>query len=86
MWLIMNKSELKEFLEEVDSLIDSELPVFFNNSPLKSKFSSLIELSVWGDDSLDDEVMKRLDVLTDNMDSFDFGLVKNNIHDLEDLL
>ena len=82
----MNNKELKEFLDELDSLIDDELSGFFNNSVLKSKFSTLVNIIVWNDDSLDDDIIDKLDVLTDNMDSFNFKDVKDNIDEIKDLL
>lgn len=82
----MNNKELKEFLDELDSLIDDELSEFFNNSVLKSKFSTLVNIIVWNDDSLDDDIIDKLDVLTDNMDSFNFKDVKDNIDEIKDLL
>lgn len=82
----MNNKELKEFLDELDSLIDDELSEFFNNSVLKSKFSTLVNIIVWNDDSLDDDIIDKLDVLTDNIDSFNFKDVKDNIDEIKDLL
>ena len=82
----MNTNELKDFLDVLDSEIDSELSDFFSSSPLKYKFSTLVNLVVWNDGSLDDEVIERLDILTDNMDSFNFREVKENIDEIKDLL
>lgn len=82
----MNNNELKEFLSSLDSQIDRELSDFFNSSSLKSSFSDLVNEVVWNDDSLDDVIVDKLDVLTDNMDSFNFGLVKDDIDDLLNLL
>lgn len=82
----MKKNELKDFLDDLDLEIDNELSEFFSCSSLKSKFSVLVKLIVWNDDSLDDEIIEKLDVLTDNMDSFNFCDVKENIDEIRDLL
>lgn len=80
---MMNNNELKELLTELDSDIDNELNEFFNNNQrLKSKFSKLINIIVWENSSLNDDVINKLDILTDNMDSFNFNDAKNDIDEL----
>ena len=82
----MDNNELDVFLDELDELIDEELSVFFDNSPLRGRFSRLVRLFVCDDASFSDEVLKELDVLTDNMDLYNFGIVKEDIVKIRELL
>lgn len=83
----MNNNELKELLCELDSDIDNELSEFLStNNVLKDKFTRLIDIIVRNDGSLDNTIINRLDVLTDDMDAFNFATVKEDIGDLIDIL
>ena len=83
----MNNNELKELLCELDSDIDKELSEFLStNHVLKDKFTRLIDIIVRNDGSLDNTIINRLDVLTDDMDAFNFATVKDDIGDLIEML
>lgn len=83
----MNNNELKELLCELDSDIDNELSEFLStNNVLKDKFTRLIDIIVRNDGSLDNTIINRLDVLTDDIDAFNFATVKEDIGDLIDIL
>lgn len=83
----MNNNELKELLCELDSDIDNELSEFLStNHVLKDKFTRLIDIIVRNDGSLDNTIINRLDVLTDDIDAFNFATVKEDIGDLIDIL
>jgi hypothetical protein len=58
----------------------------FNDSILYEYFKELINLNVFDDNSFNDEIMAKIDSLTDNMDEFNFKDVKTNIKDLKELL
>lgn len=83
----MNNGELKELLIELDSDIDNELREFFNNNhALKSKFSKLVNICILQDASFDEDIINKLDIITDNMDSFNFAGTKEDIHELLNVL
>lgn len=84
---IMDAHELNQLLEELNSDIDNELSEFFNNNTLlKTKFSQLIEVMVWEKYQLSDDIINKLDIITDDMDSFNFGIAKKDIRELRELL
>lgn len=83
----MKNNELKELLTQLDTDIDKELTDFFNNNQiLKSKFSKLVNISILEDASFDEDVIDKLDLITDNMDSFNFGSAKEDINELLKIL
>lgn len=83
----MKNNELKELLTQLDTDIDKELTDFFNNNQiLKSKFSKLVNISILEDASFDEDVIDKLDLITDNMDSFNFGSAKEDIKELLKIL
>jgi hypothetical protein len=82
----MNKEELLILLNQLDGDLDEELNAFFNDSILYEYFKELINLNVFDDNSFNDEIMAKIDSLTDNMDEFNFKDVKTNIKDLKELL
>ncbi|MBO7719177.1 MAG: hypothetical protein J6S29_03380 [Methanosphaera sp.] len=82
----MNKEELLILIKQLDADLDEELNAFFNNSILHEYFKELINLTVFEDNSFEKDVMDKIDVLTDNMDEFNFKDVKDNIKDLKELL
>ncbi|RAP52151.1 MAG: hypothetical protein BZ133_01695 [Methanosphaera sp. SHI613] len=73
-------------LNQLDGDLDEELNAFFNDSILYEYFKELINLNVFDDNSFNDEIMAKIDSLTDNMDEFNFKDVKTNIKDLKELL
>ncbi|RAP54461.1 MAG: hypothetical protein BZ137_02190 [Methanosphaera sp. rholeuAM130] len=82
----MNEEELLFLINQLDDDLDEELKGFFNNSILYEYFKELINLTVFDDNSFDDEIIGKIDSLTDNMDEFNFKDVKDNIKDLKELL
>ena len=82
----MNNNDLNVLINELDELIDEELTEFFNNSSLKEAFSRLVRLMGCDDASFCGEVLKELDVLTDEMDLYNFGIVKEDIVRVRELL
>lgn len=83
----MNERELKELLTQLDLDINNQLTEFFNNNAvLKSKFSRLIHIIILENGVYSREVVDKLESLTDNMDSFNFGIVKEDIDELMEML
>lgn len=82
----MNKEELLILINQLDADLDEELNVFFNNSIIQEYFKELLNLTVFDADSFENDVIDKIDVLTDNMDEFNFKDVKDNIKDLKELL
>ena len=82
----MDNDELRDVLLGLDSAIDYELRVLFESSPVFPIFSFLVRLSVLGDDGLDSDILEKVSFLTDDMDVLNFGVVKDDIVELLDLL
>lgn len=84
--MLMNDSELKKFLEDMEYCMDNDFRRTFEKSSLYSFFEKLMVVVLWNEDSFDEDIIRRLDILTDNIDSFDFPEAKKNIDDLRKIL
>lgn len=82
----MNNSELKEFLEDMEYCMDNDFRRTFEASDLYTFFKKLMEIVLRDDKSLDADIVKRLEKLTDNIDNFNFPDAKKNIDDLKKIL
>lgn len=82
----MNKEELLILINQLEADLDEELNTFFDNSILYEYFKELISLTVFEGNSFENIIMDKIDLLTDNMDDFNFKDVKDNINDLKELL
>ncbi len=81
----MDNQELLTLLNNVEEDINTEIKEMFENSELYKKSQSLIELTIFNDD-LDDEIIKKIDILTDNMDKLNFADVIENIDEIKKLI
>ena len=82
----MNNSELKEFLEDMEYCMDNDFRRTFEASDLYTFFKKLMDIVLRDDESLDADIVKRLDKLTENINDFDFPDAKKNIDDLKKIL
>ncbi|MBE6494586.1 MAG: hypothetical protein E7Z75_10115 [Methanobrevibacter olleyae] len=82
----MNNSELKEFLEDMEYCMDNDFRRTFESSDLYTFFKRLMNIVLRDDESLDADIVRRLDKLTDNINNFDFPEAKKNIDDLKKIL
>ena len=82
----MNKEELLILINQLEADLDEELNTFFDNSILYEYFKELISLTVFEGNSFENIIMDKIDLLTDNMDDFNFKDVQDNINDLKELL
>ena len=82
----MNNSELKEFLEDMEYCMDNDFRRTFEASDLYTFFKKLMDIVLRDDESLDADIVKRLDKLTENINDFDFPEAKKNIDDLKKIL
>jgi len=82
----MDNDELRDVLLSLDSAIDDELRALFESSVVFPIFSFLVRLSVLGDDVLDDDILEKVGFLTDDVDMLNFGVVKEGIVEILDLL
>ncbi len=82
----MDKSELKDFLDDLERCMDNDFRREFEESSLYPFFKKLMLIVFWNEDGFDDDIVRRLDILSDNIDSFDFTLAKKNIDDLRKIL
>jgi transcription termination factor NusB len=82
----MNETELKELLEDMEYCMDNDFRRTFESSDLYTFFKRLMDLVLRDSESLDADIIRRLDILTDNIDQFDFPEAKKNINDLKKIL
>lgn len=82
----MNESELKKFLEDMEYCMDNDFRRTFESSDLYTFFKRLMTIVLKNDDNFDEDIVRRLDILTDNIDQFDFPEAKKNIDDLKKIL
>ncbi len=82
----MNKEELLILINQLEADLDEELNTFFDNSILYEYFKELISLTVFEGNSFENIIMDKIDLLTDNLDDFNFKDVQDNINDLKELL
>ena len=82
----MNNSELKEFLEDMEYCMDNDFRRTFEASDLYTFFKRLMDIVLRDDESLDADIVRRLDKLTENINDFDFPEAKKNIDDLKKIL
>lgn len=82
----MDSSDLISKLDELESAIDGDVRQSFESSEIYQLFSELVNVSVFGDHDLSDEIIEKLDIITDNMDSLNFGLARDEILSLRELL
>ncbi len=82
----MNDSELKKFLEDMEYCMDNDFRRTFEASDLYTFFKKLMDVVLRNDDGFDEDIVRRLDILTDNIDSFNFPEAKKNIDDLKKIL
>lgn len=81
----MDKQELYELLSNVEEDIDTEIREMYENSELHKKNEKLLELTIF-DDKLDDEIIKKIDTLTDSMDNLNFNESKKELNELKKIL
>ncbi len=81
----MDKTELFELLNNAQEDIDTEMRQLFEKSDLYKKYQKIIELTIF-DDNLEDEILDKIDNLTDNMDKLNFYDVKKDINELKEIL
>lgn len=81
----MNKTELFELLNNAQEDIDTEMRQLFEKSDLYKKYQKIIELTIF-DDNLEDEILDKIDNLTDNIDKLNFYDVKKDINELKEIL
>ena len=82
----MNKEELLILINQLEADLDEELNTFFDNSILYEYFKELISLTVFEGNSFENIIIDKIDLLTDNLDDFNFKDVQDNINDLKELL
>ena len=82
----MDNSELKKFLEDMEYCMDNDFRRTFESSDLYTFFKKLMDIVLRDDESLDADIVRRLDILTDNIDQFDFPEAKKNLADLKKIL
>lgn len=81
----MDKTELFELLNNAQEDIDTEMRQLFEKSDLYKKYQKIIELTIF-DDNLEDEILDKIDNLTDNIDKLNFYDVKKDINELKEIL
>lgn len=82
----MNKEELLILINQLEADLDEELNTFFDNSILYEYFKELINITVFDGNSFENIIIDKIDLLTDNLDDFNFKDVQDNINDLKELL
>ena len=66
--------------------MDNDFRRTFESSDLYTFFKKLMDIVLRDDESLDADIVRRLDILTDNIDQFDFPEAKKNLADLKKIL
>lgn len=66
--------------------MDNDFRRTFESSDLYTFFKRLMTVVLKNDDNFDEDIVRRLDILTDNIDQFDFPEAKKNIDDLKKIL
>ena len=82
----MNNSEHKKFIEDMEYCMDNDFRRTFEASDLYTFFKKLMDIVLRDDESLDADIVRRLDKLTENINDFDFPEAKKNIDDLKKIL